>query len=154
MANDHFRQRKHARALSAIRVRVLRLQLLRNQRHLRQSILYCDTVFQASNSVEIVAATSLGAGINGMQRRPEFSLSARCKLKVFRQHSNDRHWHSAQRNCLADHIVSSGKALLPGAISQDHGVRSVRQVLARIEISTEYWRNAQSAKESIAHAST
>ncbi len=49
-------ERNHARALAAVRVRILPLQLFRNRRHIGLRGLHRDSVFQPRHSIQAVAA--------------------------------------------------------------------------------------------------
>ena len=87
-----------------------------------------------------------------MKRRPDLRVSSRRELETRRQHADDRHRNSAQRNRLTDHVLPRTKPFLPRRITEQHRLCRARLVFAGIEIAAQNRCHAQRPEESCAHS--
>ncbi len=152
VADNYLAQRLDNRTLSAIRVRILLLQGRRDRLHLRVRLGDVDSVLQASDADQAVAAAPQIAFAIGMKRGPEQRSARRRKQKVSRQHADDGVGIPAERDRLSDDILPPAKEPLPRRVTQHDGARRTRQVLALVEMAAENWRDAERLEEAVGDA--
>src|SRR5437588_5800914 len=92
--------------------------------------------------------------IRRAQSSPKFRCSCGSEVEFFRKHANDCVRDAVQRDRLSEHIPISAKPLLPGPVTEDHGPKCARCVLADKKIAADDWRNTERKEEAGAYART
>src|SRR5215467_14872745 len=100
-----------------------------------------------------MAAPPKRAGIGGVKGRPEFGVSSGRKLKALGQNPNDGKRDTTEHNSLTDDILFAPISLLPGGVTENYGLRCLRQIFTSTKITAKHGSHAQGSKETIAHAS-
>src|SRR5215813_5873200 len=85
-----------------------------------------------------------------MKRCPYIRITDRSKMKVSRQHTNNRVRMIVNIQNLAGSVFAA-KAPLPPAIAQHHGAWGRRKVLTRTKVATCDGVNSEGLKEVVSH---
>jgi hypothetical protein len=82
---------------------------------------------------------------------PEVCGGYRREMEGSRQYSDDQARNPIESCLLAQHRRVGGEALLPGFVTQDNRLASIRLVFAGREVTAQHRNHTQGAKEAVTH---
>ena len=137
VAHDHIRQRRHVRALPAIGIGVLTLQLLRDRHNVRRRRLQRYAVLKPRDSIDVVTASPIETTGGRVHRSPELRLAAGREMEIARQHSNHDVRKAVERDGLPQHFAVAAVTLLPRRVAQHNCARGGGLIFALREVAAQ-----------------